>query len=146
MLGFPSLTKLLVLAAIVLAVWYGFKLIGRLDAQRKLQAKQQERAAAAGRATAVPDAEEMIACAAAPTAPTDQGLSAGGLNPGSGRGSAGSRGLRDRRESRSSSPKHLHDLQPTPWREPRERGHWRRGVRRRGHSSVPGPGILRSGS
>ncbi|HLW28717.1 MAG TPA: hypothetical protein VKY54_13370 [Kiloniellales bacterium] len=64
MLGFPSLTKLLVLAAIVLAVWYGFKLIGRLDAQRKLQAKQQERAAAAGRATAVPDAEEMIACAA----------------------------------------------------------------------------------
>jgi hypothetical protein len=34
MLGF-SLSKLMVLAAILGAVWYGFKLIGRLDAARK---------------------------------------------------------------------------------------------------------------
>ncbi|HLS67883.1 MAG TPA: hypothetical protein VK035_00965 [Kiloniellales bacterium] len=61
MLGLPSFSKLLVLAAIVLAVWYGFKLIGRLEAHRKLQARQQARAAA-GRPAAVPDAEEMIAC------------------------------------------------------------------------------------
>ena len=34
MLGF-SLSKLMVLAAILGAVWYGFKLIGRLDEARK---------------------------------------------------------------------------------------------------------------
>lgn len=68
MFGLPSLTKLLVLAGIILAVWYGFKFIGKLDAARKLQAKQQAR----GRKTdvkgapreAVPDAEEMVACPA----------------------------------------------------------------------------------
>ena len=63
MLGLPSFTKLLVLAGIILAVWYGFKLVGRLEAERKLAARQQTRAArAAGAASAVPDAEEMVAC------------------------------------------------------------------------------------
>ena len=37
MFGF-SLQKLLVLAAIVLAVWYGFKWIGRLQQQRDAEA------------------------------------------------------------------------------------------------------------
>ncbi|HLS69072.1 MAG TPA: hypothetical protein VK035_06990 [Kiloniellales bacterium] len=65
MFGLPSFTKLLVLAAIILAVWYGFRLVGRLDAQRKLQERQRARAAkAAARASAVPDAEEMTACPA----------------------------------------------------------------------------------
>ena len=35
MFGLPSFTKLLVLAAVIAAVWYGFKLVGRLDKQRK---------------------------------------------------------------------------------------------------------------
>lgn len=65
MFGLPSFTKLLVLAAIVLAVWYGFKLVGRLEAQRKLQAKQEARASrAASRSSSMPEAEEMIACPA----------------------------------------------------------------------------------
>lgn len=65
MFGLPSLTKLLVLVGIVLAVWYGFKLVGKLDAARKLQAKQQARAAKEAKARpAVPDAEEMVACRA----------------------------------------------------------------------------------
>ena len=36
MFGF-SFTKLIVLAAIIVAVWYGFKLVGRLDKRRKEQ-------------------------------------------------------------------------------------------------------------
>jgi len=71
MFGLPSLTKLLVLAAIVLAVWYGFKLVAKLDAARKEQLRQQGRApgrsrgrggAAARRSE--PEAEEMVACPA----------------------------------------------------------------------------------
>ncbi|MDF2095130.1 hypothetical protein [Aquibaculum arenosum] len=68
MFGLPSLTKLLVLAGIILAVWYGFRFVGKLDAARKVQAKQQGRGPKAnkGRAprAAVPDAEEMVACPA----------------------------------------------------------------------------------
>lgn len=40
MFGF-SLQKLLVLAAIVGAVWYGFKFIARLQEARELEAKRQ---------------------------------------------------------------------------------------------------------
>ncbi|MEX0759020.1 MAG: hypothetical protein WD100_05525 [Tistlia sp.] len=39
MFGLPSIQKLLLLAAIVAAVWYGFKLVGRLSAQRKAEQK-----------------------------------------------------------------------------------------------------------
>jgi uncharacterized protein len=39
MFGLPSIQKLLVLAAVVAAVWFGFKLIGRLSAQRKAEQK-----------------------------------------------------------------------------------------------------------
>ncbi|WP_421707067.1 hypothetical protein [Algihabitans sp.] len=38
MFGF-SITKLLVLAGVILVVWYGFKLVGRLDSARKAEAK-----------------------------------------------------------------------------------------------------------
>ncbi len=38
MFGF-SISKLIVLAAVIAAVWYGFKFIGRLDKARKLAAK-----------------------------------------------------------------------------------------------------------
>ncbi|MCR9071472.1 MAG: hypothetical protein NXI18_07105 [Alphaproteobacteria bacterium] len=35
-----SITKLVALAAIIGAVWFGFRLIGRLDAARKAKVKQ----------------------------------------------------------------------------------------------------------
>ena len=40
MFGF-SIQKLLVLVAVIGAVWYGFKLIGRLDQNRKAGLRQQ---------------------------------------------------------------------------------------------------------
>lgn len=75
MFGLPSIQKLLLLAAIVGAVWYGFKLVGRLSAQRKAEQKlrggQGERSAgdaAGGRtrsaARAELKAEEMEPCPA----------------------------------------------------------------------------------
>ncbi|HYB09688.1 MAG TPA: hypothetical protein VEJ16_08460 [Alphaproteobacteria bacterium] len=42
MFGF-SLPKLIVLAGILLIVWYGFKLIGRIQALRDAEAKRQAR-------------------------------------------------------------------------------------------------------
>ena len=55
MFGFQ---KLLVLAAIIAAVWYGFKLIGRLDRARKARLESEgESASPAG-------AEDMERCAA----------------------------------------------------------------------------------
>lgn len=39
MLAFPGVMKLLVLAAILLAVWFGFRLLGQLDRARKEEAR-----------------------------------------------------------------------------------------------------------
>ena len=46
MMGF-SLTKLVVLIAIVVAIWYGFKFVTRLDKRRKEQLAAAKRAAEA---------------------------------------------------------------------------------------------------
>lgn len=48
MFGLPSIQKLLVLAAVVAAVWFGFKLIGRLSAQRKAEQKLRDGQAGRG--------------------------------------------------------------------------------------------------
>jgi uncharacterized protein len=66
MFGF-SFYKLLVLVAVVAAVWYGFKFIGRLQDQRaadqKLRAGIGRRPGARGAEDpGAPQAEEMIAC------------------------------------------------------------------------------------
>ncbi len=68
MFGF-SLQKLLVLAAIVGAVWYGFKLLSRLHEARKLEesarAGKQPRAArrgAGGAPSPAEGAEDMVQC------------------------------------------------------------------------------------
>jgi uncharacterized protein len=53
MFGLPSLQKLIVLAAIVAAVWYGFKFLGRLQQARKAEAKLRE--AQDGRPARKPD-------------------------------------------------------------------------------------------
>ena len=42
MFGLPSIQKLIVLAAVVAAVWYGFKFLGRLQQTRKAEAKLRE--------------------------------------------------------------------------------------------------------
>jgi uncharacterized protein len=68
MFGF-SLQKLLVLAAIVGAVWYGFKLVSRLQEARRLEAEADagERRKAAkrgpsGAKDAAAKAEDMVQC------------------------------------------------------------------------------------
>lgn len=49
MLGVPSFQKLLVIIAILAAVWYGLKLIGRLDRERKQALKEAGGGKPAGR-------------------------------------------------------------------------------------------------
>ena len=62
MLGF-SLGKLLVLIAIILVVWYGFKMIGRLDRQRREEVGRSSRGPMRkARKSAEPAAEDMIKC------------------------------------------------------------------------------------
>lgn len=64
MFGLPSLTKLLVLVVVVLVVWYGFKLVNRLDAARKSEAKLRayEREKEEEMRKARGEVEEMKAC------------------------------------------------------------------------------------
>jgi hypothetical protein len=61
MFSFPSIGKVVVFIAIVLAVWYGFKLIGQIDRQRKAMARR-EGGAKPSRGRAAADVEEMIRC------------------------------------------------------------------------------------
>lgn len=70
MFGLPSLQKLIVLAVVVAVVWFGFKFLGRLQAQRKAEAKLREsqggrpsRKAEAGRQERRNDeVEDLVAC------------------------------------------------------------------------------------
>jgi len=67
MFGFPSIQKLIVLIAIVAAVWYGFKWVSRLQAARDAETKAKgagtARRRAPGRpAATVDDAEDMVQC------------------------------------------------------------------------------------
>ena len=74
MFGLPSIQKLIVLAAVVAAVWYGFKFLGRLQEQRKAEAKLHEGkgAKSARKSTASQDAakskggqvEDLVQCPA----------------------------------------------------------------------------------
>jgi uncharacterized protein len=43
MFGLPSIQKLLVLAAIVGIVWYGFKFLGKLQKARAVEAKERRK-------------------------------------------------------------------------------------------------------
>ena len=62
MFGIPSFGKLAVLVAIVLAVWYGFKFIGRLDQARKAQAKGQPKKRAESRSAKSAQVEDTVEC------------------------------------------------------------------------------------
>ena len=68
-----SLSKLILLAIVIAAVWYGFKWIGRVDKMRKEAAArdrvdQKKRAGEADRASTAPmpaasgGAEDMVSC------------------------------------------------------------------------------------
>jgi uncharacterized protein len=61
MFGTPSLSKLLLLLAIILIVWYGFRLIGRLDTARREEARLGRRNRRRP-AAAAPQVEETIRC------------------------------------------------------------------------------------
>lgn len=61
MFGF-GFTKLFVLIAIVIAVWYGFKIVGQLDQARKQsQGKRPPRQSAGGGGSA-PEVEDTVQC------------------------------------------------------------------------------------
>lgn len=60
MFGF-SLPKLVVLAVIIAAVWYGFKFLGRLEAKRKAELKAAKKGGSATQAADLA-AESMIQC------------------------------------------------------------------------------------
>ena len=67
MFGLPSLSKLIVLGLVVAAVWYGFRFLSRLDAQRKADAAANGKRPSKKR-KAEPDPESdvetvaMVAC------------------------------------------------------------------------------------
>ena len=42
MFGLPSLSKLLVLIAIISAIWFGFRLLGQIDRNRREAARREK--------------------------------------------------------------------------------------------------------
>ncbi len=68
-----SLQKLLVLAAIVTAVWYAFKFIGRLDQRRKREIKAR-RDTPGGVADVPGKPEDMVQCPVCESYVTAQGV------------------------------------------------------------------------
>lgn len=60
MFGF-SLQKLLFTIAIIVIVWYGFKLVGRIDKKRRAQLKRAKKQGSAP--SSAPGAEDMVPCA-----------------------------------------------------------------------------------
>lgn len=63
MFGF-GFSKLAVLVGIVVAVWYGFKLVGRLDQQRKQQGGGNAGSRSAGNTgkAKAPEVEDTVQC------------------------------------------------------------------------------------
>jgi len=68
MFGLFSISKILVTAAIILAVWYGFKWLGNRQEIQKQAAKEQVRrgsgrgAGPSRRDTTEPEIEDMVQC------------------------------------------------------------------------------------
>ncbi len=62
MFGF-GITKLLLLGAIIAAVWYGFKMVGRMDAARKNRPGGNDRVNRGGPGRNAPaDVEDTVQC------------------------------------------------------------------------------------
>jgi len=63
MFSIPSLSKILVLVAIIALVWFGFRFIGRLDQARKQEVRRQKQGGRAADATRQhAGVEETVRC------------------------------------------------------------------------------------
>jgi uncharacterized protein len=62
MFGMPSLSKLLLLVAIISAIWFGFRLLSQLDRQRRDVARKEKERARQPR-TKSGSGDEMVKCA-----------------------------------------------------------------------------------
>ena len=62
MLGF-SLTKLVVLAVVVAALWFGFRYMSRVDAIRRSLREELDRRRAPPGATSAKEVEDLVKCA-----------------------------------------------------------------------------------
>jgi uncharacterized protein len=61
MFSMPSLSKILILVAIISAIWFGFRLLGQLDRQRRdVARKEKDRARARG--SAPRQVDDMVKC------------------------------------------------------------------------------------
>jgi uncharacterized protein len=63
MFGIPSFPKLIVLAAIIAVIWYGFRLVGELDKARRQAARVAKQAGQKGRSSGS-NVEETVKCRA----------------------------------------------------------------------------------
>ena len=55
-----GISKLVVLAGIVVAIWYGFKIVGKLDKARRKQQREDRRRPRPG--ARPPDVEDTVLC------------------------------------------------------------------------------------
>jgi len=62
MFGIPSLSKLLVLVAIISAIWFGFRLLGQIDRSRR-EASRREKEQARVQRTQSRQVDDMVKCA-----------------------------------------------------------------------------------
>lgn len=61
MFGFPSFSKILILIAIISAIWFGFRLLGQLDRQRRDVARKEKKRGRAQGATQR-RVDDMVKC------------------------------------------------------------------------------------
>jgi hypothetical protein len=62
MFGLPSLSKLLVLVAIISAIWLAFRLIGQIERNRREAARREKELGAVNR-TQARQVDDMVECA-----------------------------------------------------------------------------------
>jgi hypothetical protein len=61
MFGMPSFSKILILVAIISAIWFGFRLLGQLDRQRRDVARKEKERARGQRPTPR-QVDDMVKC------------------------------------------------------------------------------------
>jgi hypothetical protein len=61
MFGLPSLSKLLVLVAIISAIWFGFRLLGQIDRNRREAARKEKEEGRVNRAQSR-QVDDMVKC------------------------------------------------------------------------------------
>jgi len=76
MFGLPSLSKLLVLVAIISAIWFAFRLIGQIDRNRREAARKEKEQGRVNR-TQSGQVDDMVKCAVCGTFTTRGGKSCG---------------------------------------------------------------------